>query len=77
MANLAKIFLAIGFGLFFLIIPVINIVYSQEPEKIEKVIATGVGIDFEKAKQNAIRNAIEQVVGTYVTSDTMVKTAYL
>jgi hypothetical protein len=50
---------------------------SQEGEKYEKVIATGVGSDFEKAKQNAVRNAIEQVIGTYVTSDTIVKNSIL
>lgn len=47
--------------------------YADESEKIEKIMVTGVGIDFEKARQNAIRNAIEQVIGTYVSSDTMVK----
>lgn len=47
--------------------------FCDEPEKIEKVIVTGVGIDADKAKQNAIRNAVEQVVGSYISSDTMVK----
>jgi hypothetical protein len=47
--------------------------FCDEPEKIEKVIVTGVGIDAGKAKQNAIRNAVEQVVGSYISSDTMVK----
>jgi len=47
--------------------------YAAEPEKMAKVIATGVGIDLDKAKQNAIRNAVEQVIGTYVSSDTLVQ----
>lgn len=47
--------------------------YAAEPEKIEKVVATGIGINLDKAKQNAIRNAVEQVIGTYVSSDTLVQ----
>ena len=50
---------------------------ADEPEKVEKVIVTGVGINADKARQNAIRNAVEQVVGTYVSSDTMVKDSQL
>lgn len=46
---------------------------AEEPEKTEKVIATGVGVDADKARANAIRNAVEQVMGTYVSSDTIVK----
>jgi len=55
----------------------ISISQAQEPEKIEKVITTGIGTDFEKAKQNAVRNAIEQAIGTYVSSDTIVKNSTL
>jgi hypothetical protein len=29
-------------------------------------VITGIGVDIDKAKQNAIRNAVEQVIGTYV-----------
>jgi len=50
---------------------------ADEPEKVEKVIVTGMGINADKALQNAIRNAVEQVVGTYVSSDTMVKDSQL
>lgn len=51
--------------------------YADEPEKTDKVIVTGIGINADKARQNAIRNAVEQVVGTYVSSDTMVKDSEL
>jgi len=71
--HISKIILCVFF--LFSLIPVLS--QGQEPEKIEKVIATGVGTDFEKAKQNAIRNALEQVIGTYVTSDTIVKNSML
>lgn len=77
MKSWQKCLYEIGFCVFSLIFFTINTVQSQEIDKLEKVIATGVGTDFEKAKQNAIRNAIEQVVGTYVTSDTMVKNSML
>lgn len=50
---------------------------SQEPEKIEKVVVSGIGIDAEKAKQNAIRNAVEQVIGVYVSADTIVANSQL
>jgi len=48
-------------------------VHSEDLEKIEKVIVTGVGTDPDKATRNAIRNAVEQVVGTFISSDTAVK----
>lgn len=51
----------------------LSLSFAAEPEKIEKVVATGIGINLDKAKQNAIRNAVEQVIGTYVSSDTLVK----
>lgn len=50
---------------------------ADEPEKVEKVVVTGIGINADKARQNAIRNAVEQVVGTYVSSDTMVQDSQL
>jgi hypothetical protein len=59
---------------FFTFIP---FAFSEEPEKTEKVVVNGIGIDADKARNNAIRNAIEQVIGTYVTSDTMVKNSQL
>ena len=51
----------------------ISIAHADEPEKIEKVVVSGIGIDMDKAKQNAIRNAVEQVIGSYVSSDTIVQ----
>ncbi|HBA89071.1 MAG TPA: hypothetical protein DCZ75_14140 [Geobacter sp.] len=50
---------------------------ADEPEKVEKVVVTGVGVDANRARQNAIRNAVEQVIGTYVSSETMVKDSAL
>jgi hypothetical protein len=50
---------------------------AAEPEKSEKVIVTGMGISPDKARQSAVRAAIEQVVGTYITSDTMVQNGQL
>jgi len=45
--------------------------------KVQAVVATGIGIDPDKARQNAVRNAVEQVVGVYITSDTMVNNSKL
>lgn len=56
-----------------LILCVFSISFAEEPDKVEKIIVTGMGMDADKARQNAIRNAVEQVIGTYVSSDTMVK----
>lgn len=53
------------------LISAVNI-FAEEQEKIQTVIASGVGVDADKAKQNAIRNAVEQVVGNYLSSDTIV-----
>ena len=55
----------------------IAMVYADEPERIEKVIVSGIGIDMDKAKQNAIRNAVEQVIGSYISSDTIVQNSTL
>lgn len=43
----------------------------------EKVIVLGLGEDQVSAHKNALRNAVEQVVGTYVKSDTMVQNSAL
>lgn len=53
-------------------ISTINI-FAEEPQKIQIVIVSGVGVNADKAKQNAIRNAVEQVVGSYLSSETIVK----
>lgn len=47
------------------------------PEKTETVIVTGVGITADAARQNAVRNAVEQVVGTYIKSETAVSNSAL
>lgn len=43
----------------------------------EKVIVSGVGEDQVSAHKNALRNAVEQVVGTYIKSDTIVQNSAL
>lgn len=50
---------------------------ANELEKTEIITSIGMGVDADKARKNAIRNAVEQVVGTFVTSDTMVKDSAL
>ncbi len=45
---------------------------AEEPEKTMKVIVTGIGADADSARLNAIRNAVEHVIGIYVTADTRV-----
>ena len=51
--------------------------FAEEPEKLERIISTGIGLNADGAKTNAIRNAIEQVVGTFVSSETIVKNSEL
>ena len=41
--------------------------------EVESVVATGYGINQDKALDSAIKQAIQQVVGRYVTSDTIMK----
>jgi len=62
---------------FFLTFFLVASTHAEEPDKIEKVVVSGIGVDMDKAKQNAIRNAVEQVIGTYVSSDTMVQNSTL
>lgn len=71
--------LRIGTALFSLVLLVFvsTLGYTEEPEKTEKVLITGIGVDIDKAKQNAIRNAVERVIGAYVVSDTIVKNSQL
>lgn len=64
-------------ALFILLILSTTVGHAEEPEKTEKVVATGYGVNADKAKENAVRNAVEQVIGTYVTSDTIVKNSQL
>lgn len=51
----------------------VNSSLGQQAEKIASVVATGVGIDSNNATKNGIRAAVEQVVGTYVSSETIIK----
>jgi hypothetical protein len=46
---------------------------AKNPVSIKKVIVTGMGIDEQKAIKNATKSAIQQVVGMYVVSDTVMK----
>lgn len=46
---------------------------AEESERIEKVVSVGAGETADAARLDAIRNAVEQVIGTYVSSDTMVQ----
>jgi len=69
--------LRIALFLLVLLVFVSTIGYAEEAEKIEKVVTTGIGVDIDRAKQNAIRNAVEQVIGSYVSSDTIVKNSQL
>jgi hypothetical protein len=43
-----------------------------EPMKTEVVIAEGVGVDVDRARKDAYRNAVRQVVGAYVDAETIV-----
>ena len=48
-------------------------VHAEEPEETIKIVVTGVGTDTDAARRNAVRNAVEQVIGVYVTADTIVR----
>jgi hypothetical protein len=56
-----------------LMLTVNALAFAGEQEKTESVIVTGYGVDVDKARENAIKNAVQQVVGVYVASDTIVK----
>jgi len=49
-----------------------QLVFAEVAEQTQKVLSSGFGISIDKAKENAIRNAVEQVIGSYVTSDSLV-----
>jgi hypothetical protein len=51
----------------------VNNSFGQQTEKITSVVATGVGTDSDNATRNGIRAAVEQVVGTYISSETIIK----
>lgn len=54
-----------------------SLTYAEDAEKTEKVVVSGFGLNPEKAKENAIRNAVEQVIGAYVASESIVKNSQL
>ena len=46
---------------------------SPENRKVLSVLVTGVGLDFNQAKRNALQRALEQALGTMVSSETLIK----
>lgn len=76
-ARAKQLFETIFLSVFLVLVPLTCFIHAQEPDRIDKVVVTGVGVDADKARQNAIRNAVEQVIGTYVSSDTMVQNSQL
>jgi len=46
--------------------------FGQQAERIISVVATGVGTDSNMATKNGIRAAVEQAVGTYISSETII-----
>ena len=70
-ARAMKIVLCVLAGLILCFSPFL--VDAEEPEKLMKVIVTGIGVDTAAARLNAIRNAVEQLIGVYVSADTLVK----
>lgn len=70
-AMAGEIVLCVLAGMIFFFSPFL--VDAEEPEKTMKVIVTGIGADTDAARLNAIRNAVEQVIGVYVSADTLVK----
>jgi len=52
-------------------------IFAQSENATAEVTATGVGITSDDAQKNAIINAVQQVVGMYVDSETLVKNEQL
>lgn len=42
-------------------------------EQMETVVVNGIGTDLDKAKYNAARNALEQVIGTFISTESIIK----
>ncbi len=66
-----------GSSILLLLLCFSTFVYAIESEKFEKVIVSGMGTTPETAKQNALRAAVEQVVGIHLLSDTIVQNSEL
>ena len=47
--------------------------HALPPELVETVVVNGIGTDLEKAKYNAARNALEQVIGTFISTESIIK----
>ena len=58
------------FNLLFAFITAINFVYSQSTENIVTLTTSGTGKTIEEAKNNALRSAIEQAFGAFISSKT-------
>lgn len=50
---------------------------ADEPEVLEKVVSKGMGTTEDGAYKNAISNAVEQTIGLYIKSESMVSNAQL
>lgn len=46
---------------------------AATPADVVETIVSGVGTDIERAKYNAARNAIESVIGTFISAESIVK----
>ncbi len=67
----------LGLLLILIVFALTNNAFSQEKNKEISVIATGTGIDSNNATKNAIRAAVEQAVGAYISSETITKNSIL
>lgn len=67
----------LGLLLILIVFALTNNAFSQEKTKEISVIATGTGIDSNSATKNAIRAAVEQAVGAYISSETITKNRIL
>jgi hypothetical protein len=56
--------------LLFLLINPITVIFSQETDRVVTITVSGSGKTKEEAKQNALRSAIEQAFGTFISSKT-------
>ena len=57
----------------FAIITALNLMYSQTTENIVTLTTSGTGKTIEEAKNNALRSAIEQAFGAFISSQSSKK----
>lgn len=77
---MTKIIFKIFFGCFTVLVLTgfLSIAHgADEPEVLEKVVAKGMGTTEDGAYKNAISNAVEQTIGLYIKSESMVSNAQL